>query len=92
MVLRTGDQASRVMPLRRAATGRPGRRRYADLVVIGVLVSRSPCCWRQSDISQQSASDPAIAVLPFENIGGNPEREYFADGLARVLDRQACQG
>lgn len=24
---------------------------------------------------------PAVAVLPFENIGGDPEQEYFADGL-----------
>ena len=24
---------------------------------------------------------PAVAVLPFENLGGDPEQEYFADGL-----------
>jgi adenylate cyclase len=28
---------------------------------------------------------PAIAVLPFDNLSGDPEQEYFADGLAEDL-------
>ena len=28
---------------------------------------------------------PAIAVLPLENIGGDPEQEYFADGLTEDI-------
>jgi adenylate cyclase len=28
---------------------------------------------------------PSIAVLPFENMGGDPEQDYFADGLAEDL-------
>jgi DNA-binding winged helix-turn-helix (wHTH) protein/Tfp pilus assembly protein PilF len=28
---------------------------------------------------------PSVAVLPFVNVGGNPDNEYFADGLADEL-------
>src|SRR6202795_3679888 len=28
---------------------------------------------------------PMLAVLPFENIGGDPEQEYFADGLTEEM-------
>jgi adenylate cyclase len=28
---------------------------------------------------------PSIAVLPFQNLGGNPDQEYFADGIAEEI-------
>ena len=28
---------------------------------------------------------PSIAVLPFENMSGDPEQEYFADGVLASL-------
>jgi hypothetical protein len=27
------------------------------------------------------AEKPSVAVLPFENISGDPEQQYFADGI-----------
>ena len=35
--------------------------------------------------SQFSGDKPSIAVLPFLNIGSDPEQDYFADGLAEDL-------
>jgi TolB-like protein/tetratricopeptide (TPR) repeat protein len=32
-----------------------------------------------------SASGNSVAVLPFENVGGNPEQDYFAEGLAEEV-------
>jgi len=40
------------------------------------------------DPVQRTVADqdkPSIAVLPFHNIGGDPEQEYFADGLAQEI-------
>jgi len=31
------------------------------------------------------ADKPSIAVLPFENLSGDPEQEYFSDGMAEDL-------
>src|SRR5207248_2717598 len=28
---------------------------------------------------------PSIAVLPFQNMGGDPEQEYFADGMVEEI-------
>ena len=41
--------------------------------------------------SQSAAADagflekPALAVLPFENLSGDPEQAYFADGLTEDI-------
>ncbi|HQR48422.1 MAG TPA: hypothetical protein PL152_03745, partial [Steroidobacteraceae bacterium] len=67
-----------------------GLRHYADAVVIGVLlVAVVILAVRQSDLGRPGPpANPAIAVLPFENLGGDPQQEYFADGLAQeLLDR-----
>jgi TolB-like protein len=69
-----------------------GKRHYADFVIIGVLlVTVAVLLVRQSDIGKpKPPENPAIAVLPFVNIGGDPEQEYFSDGLAQeVMDRLA---
>jgi len=76
-----------------AGVARPqarGLRHYADAIVIGVLViAVAVLLVRQSDLGKpKPPANPAIAVLPFENLSGDPEQEYFADGLAEeTLDR-----
>ncbi|MGW8206531.1 MAG: adenylate/guanylate cyclase domain-containing protein [Hyphomicrobiaceae bacterium] len=34
---------------------------------------------------QSAADKPSIAVLPFTNLSGDPEQEYFSDGMAEDL-------
>jgi TolB-like protein len=67
-----------------------GLRHYADAIVIGVLlIAVVVLLVRQSDIGKpKPPENPAIAVLPFTNLSGDPEQEYFAEGLAEeTLDR-----
>ena len=64
-----------------------GVRRYADVVIIGLLLTTvAVLLVRQSDVDESTPPEsPAIAVLPFANLSGNPEQAYFADGLAEEL-------
>jgi len=40
---------------------------------------------RESNDARPAESDASIAVLPFANLGGNLENEYFSDGLAEDI-------
>ena len=43
---------------------------------------------KAEEISNQETSDgkpPAIAVFPFTNLSGDPEQEYFADGITEDI-------
>jgi len=40
--------------------------------------------WTQSALPQLP-DRPSIAVLPFENMSGDPEQEYFADGMVEEI-------
>ena len=39
----------------------------------------------QDSDASRSANKPSIAVLPFNNMSGDPEQEYFADGMAEDI-------
>ena len=37
------------------------------------------------DVSAALPDKPSIAVLPFANMSGDPEQEYFADGMVEEI-------
>ena len=70
------------------------------VVVIGLMVISEINNWRESNaqvsgqastvvdslpVSQTSALDLSIAVLPFVNMSGDPDNEYFSDGMSEEI-------
>ncbi len=77
-----------------AAAVRPLRRRPAAAWLIAVLLALviSFLGWKllsQDEVAPSPiralAHLPAVAVLPFENLGADPEQDYFANGITADL-------
>jgi len=49
------------------------------------IVSENPGSPRTTDEALSLSEKPSIAVLPFDNLSGDPEQEYFADGVAEDI-------
>ena len=63
-----------------------GLRRYADLLIIGVLlVAVAVLLVRQSDLGGSGTGNPAIAVLPFQNLSTSKDGEILALGIAESV-------
>jgi len=77
----------------RSATGSPRRRIAIAAVVLGIILAAGVGMLRwqsQEPIRSEtqisiSSDKPSIAVLPFDNMSGDPEQEYFADGITEDL-------
>ena len=64
--------------------GAVNRRGHVGLVaaLVSVVLMAAAFVTRSWLAESQPAARITVAVLPFENVGGDPEREYLADGLA----------
>ena len=72
--------------------GRGGRFRSAAIwiaVVAALLLAwpliRVGARWKTAPPSEESGSIRSIAVLPLENLSGDPAQDYFADGMTDEL-------
>src|SRR6516165_5173176 len=61
-------------PIKAYQVGAPGKTREAAPARVGEAESPPPL-----------PDKPSIAVLPFQNMSGDPEQEYFADGMVEEI-------
>jgi len=65
------------------------RARTAVLVLVAMLAVLSLAVWQWTRTHAKSLSGKTmLAVLPFDNLSGNPEQDYFSDGLTEEMIAQ----
>ena len=70
-----------------AIVAQPARRRWpAGLAALtGIVLLGLGAWWTLTRTGPGAQTYDSIAVLPFENLSGNPDNQYFSDGLADEL-------
>jgi len=61
-------------------------------LLLAALLAPSPAGWRQwLPGAAETPRIESIAVLPLENLSGDPEQDYFADGMTEALISDLAQ-
>jgi len=83
----TGEESSQAGALPATAGGR--RRWIAALAAAGVLLAIGAATFDRFRSSRFSSDRKVmLVVLPFENLSGDPEQEYFSNGLTEEMITQ----
>jgi serine/threonine protein kinase/tetratricopeptide (TPR) repeat protein len=77
----------------------PPRRRYAvtvaaisAILLAGVLVGLNVGGWRERFLKGAEPNHiESLAVLPLENLSGDPQQDYFADGMTEAVITEVAQ-
>ena len=79
-IVEEGNLTVQIAALRKALGTRPdGSEWIVTVPRVGYRLVRS------GEASHPDAGIPAMIVLPFHNLGGDPEQDYFADGIVDDL-------
>ncbi len=63
----------------------------AVAVLAGVWVFGPGLPWLPGSSGTEAVSAPSLVVLPFANMSGDPEQEYFSDGITEDLITELAQ-
>src|SRR6266852_1868417 len=69
-------------------TARQSKTRAALALTLLILAATGSAFWLARAVSRPTSAAPrlgSIAVLPLENLSGDPSQEYFADGMTEQL-------
>ena len=80
-IVEEGNLTVQIAALRKSLGTAPmGRNWIATVPRVGYRLVR-----RRPDRERRRFGQPALAVLPFANLGGDPEQDYFADGMVEDI-------
>jgi TolB-like protein/class 3 adenylate cyclase len=83
----TYDQVRKVLPITFADLGALQVKNIQELIRVyqAVTETREPAPLGNTEDLPPLPEKPSIAVLSFQNMSGDPEQEYFADGMAEDI-------
>jgi TolB-like protein/DNA-binding winged helix-turn-helix (wHTH) protein/Tfp pilus assembly protein PilF len=84
------QQAENIPP----STLRKWRRKQAAWIAVAaavLLLCGIGAIWRYYALHQSSGAIRSLAVIPLDNLSGDPEQEYFADGMTDELITNLAQ-
>ena len=70
--------------------GRMSWRTWAMLALLALVLvlTASLLSWRKHSTAQSPSTRAMLAVLPFQNLSGDPHEDYFVDGLTEEMTAQ----
>jgi TolB-like protein/class 3 adenylate cyclase/Tfp pilus assembly protein PilF len=94
-ILLDDKAAALLTPVTQISARQPAKRRITVLAAVFVLAIGGAVWWQfwppnlqpatVESIPSRLAGKPSIAVLPFDNMSGEPEQEYLTDGMTEDL-------
>jgi TolB-like protein len=94
LAVEEGNLTVQIAAVRRVLGQAPGgenwietlpRRGYRYIGPVGAVEDESSVAVPTTEATPARSARPSIAVLPFQNLSGDPEQEYFADGVVEEI-------
>jgi len=80
--------SSCIQELRKALSDDPKKPRFIETRYrrgYRFVANLAPAAHEQGPAALAASGKPAVAVLPFDNLRGDPEQEYFSDGITEDI-------